>query len=70
MGSDYNVVCTTELVENSMWTIVRLEANNTGIEEVEKRDEGVEEIFDLQGRKVEKPKNGIYIVNGKKMIIK
>ena len=70
LGSDYNVVCTTELVENSMWTIVRLEANNTGIEEVEKRDEGVEEIFDLQGRKVEKPKNGIYIVNGKKMIIK
>ena len=27
-------------------------------------------IYDLQGRKVENPSNGIYIVNGKKLIIK
>jgi len=27
-------------------------------------------IYDLQGRKVEKPKNGLYIVNGKKVVIK
>jgi hypothetical protein len=27
-------------------------------------------IYDLQGRKVEKPKKGLYIVNGKKVVIK
>ena len=27
-------------------------------------------IYDLQGRQVENPTKGIYIVNGKKMIVK
>lgn len=27
-------------------------------------------LFDLQGRKVEKPQHGIYIQNGKKVIVK
>ena len=27
-------------------------------------------VYDLQGRKVENPKNGLYIVNGKKVVIK
>ena len=28
------------------------------------------DVFDLQGRKVEDPKNGLYIVNGRKVVIK
>ncbi len=32
--------------------------------------EGEEAIFDLQGRRVAKPVNGLYIVNGKKIVIK
>ena len=27
-------------------------------------------VYDLQGRKVENPKKGLYIVNGKKVVIK
>ena len=70
LNSDYNVVCTTELVEKSMWTVVRVEANNTAIDEVECENNGEEVIFDLTGRrldKVEKP--GIYIINGKKVLV-
>lgn len=43
----------------------------TGIGEVRSQMEEVREgIFDLSGRRVENPTKGIYIVNGKKVIIK
>ena len=51
--------------------------STTGIEEVkdesgkvEGEGEKVEAIYDLTGRKVEKPTRGIYIINGKKQFIK
>ena len=40
----------------------------TGVEEVE--TEEVKAIYDLQGRKVVNPKEGLYIVDGKKVFIK
>ena len=40
----------------------------TGIVEMEKTD--VTTYYDLQGRKVERPTTGIYIINGKKTVIK
>ena len=43
--------------------------NVTGINEV-KSEKTVEGIFDLQGRKVITPSKGLYIVNGKKVVIK
>ena len=43
--------------------------NATGINEV-KSEKTVEGIFDLQGRKVVTPSKGLYIVNGKKVVIK
>jgi hypothetical protein len=70
LNSDYNVVCTTELVDKSMWTIVRVKENNTGVEEVGTKDEEVKTIYDLQGRKIENPTKGIYIINGKKVLVK
>jgi hypothetical protein len=70
LNSDYNVVCTTELVDNSMWTVVRVEENNTGVEEVATGNEEVKTIYDLQGRKIENPTKGIYIINGKKVLVK
>ncbi|MBO5865109.1 MAG: hypothetical protein J6Q73_03555 [Bacteroidaceae bacterium] len=43
---------------------------STGIEEVKTESGNVKGFYDLQGRKVENPANGIYIVNGKKVLIK
>ena len=42
----------------------------TGIESLEAADVLSNEVFDLQGRRVGKAVKGLYIVNGKKMIIK
>lgn len=42
----------------------------TGINEVKNEKETVNGIFDLQGRKVVTPSKGLYIVNGKKVVIK
>ena len=42
----------------------------TGISEVKGEDGKVKTVYDLQGRKVENPAKGIYIVNGKKVLVK
>ena len=42
----------------------------TGISEVKSESEKVKAIYDLQGRKVENPNKGIYIIDGKKVFIK
>ena len=43
----------------------------TGISAIEKmRNEGNETFFDLQGRKVAQPAKGLYIVNGRKVVVK
>ncbi|MBO5664758.1 MAG: hypothetical protein J6S03_00995, partial [Bacteroidaceae bacterium] len=42
----------------------------TGIEEVKGENGEVKTIYDLQGRKVEVPNKGLYIINGKKVLIK
>ena len=58
-----------------------VEMDFTGIDEVKaengtngRRPEGlkakVKTVYDLQGRKVENPTNGVYIINGKKVVIK
>ena len=42
----------------------------TGINELNGENEKVKTIYDLQGRKVENPTKGIYIIDGKKVLIK
>ena len=42
----------------------------TGIEEVKGENGEVKTIYDLQGRRVEVPNKGLYIINGKKVLIK
>ena len=45
--------------------------DETGVNEVRgKRSEGRGEVYDLQGRKVLKPTQGLYIVNGKRVAVK
>ena len=54
-----------------MWTIVRVEANNTGIEEVKGENGNAKTVYDLTGRTIQEiTKPGIYIVNGKKVLVK
>ncbi len=45
-------------------------ADDTGINDVKDESSNVRTVYDLQGRKVDNPTNGIYIVNGKKVLVK
>ncbi len=42
----------------------------TGITEIKAGDDADSEIFDLFGRKLDKPRKGINIINGKKVVVK
>ena len=42
----------------------------TGVSELKTENGNVKIMYDLQGRKVEKPTEGIYIINGKKMLVR
>ena len=47
-----------------------IDGEATGIAEVRgKMEDGRGEVYDLQGRKIQNPRKGLYIVNGKKVII-
>ena len=47
-----------------------VEMDFTGIDKVKAENGKVKTVYDLQGRKVENPTNGVYIINGKKVVIK
>ena len=46
------------------------EGETTGVNEVRSQLDEVRECYDLQGRRVAQPTKGLYIVNGKKVVIK
>ena len=50
-------------------TLFRLDGT-TGIGEVKGEDGKVKTVYDLQGRKVEVPSKGLYIIDGKKVLVK
>ncbi|MBR3615882.1 MAG: hypothetical protein IKL56_04575 [Bacteroidaceae bacterium] len=47
-----------------------LVSDETGINELKGENGNVKTIYDLQGRKVDNPTKGIYIINGKKVLVK
>lgn len=49
---------------------IALDDETTGIADVKAVKEDAEGMFDLQGRKIAKPTKGLYIVNGKKIVVK
>lgn len=49
---------------------IALDDETTGIADVKAVKEDAEGMFDLQGRKIAKPTKGLYIVNGKKVVVK
>lgn len=51
-------------------TLKYIVKNDTSIEEVQTENVKVKGIYDLTGRKVDAPTKGIYIINGKKTLVK
>ena len=49
--------------------IIEIDGETTGISLVENGKRDIENVFDLQGRRVSKPSKGMYIVNGKKVVM-
>lgn len=58
------------VAKNIAITVTYTQGNNTGIDNVQGENVEVKGIYDLQGRKVENPVKGIYIVDGKKMLVR
>ncbi|MBR3977230.1 MAG: DUF4091 domain-containing protein [Bacteroidaceae bacterium] len=52
--------------------LFRIDAVNTttGIEELKSENSKVEGVYDLQGRKIGNPTKGVYIIDGKKVLVK
>lgn len=55
----------------SVWTLEKSNVKvETGIDEVKGANKEIKGTFDLTGRKVDCPTKGIYIINGKKVLVK
>ncbi|MBO5865563.1 MAG: M60 family metallopeptidase [Bacteroidaceae bacterium] len=68
--TSYDVVAGNKLVSAAAWGIIAVEMNNTAVEELEREGEKAGGIYDLQGRRVAEPVKGIYIIDGKKVLVK
>ena len=51
-------------------TVAFSEGGTTGISEIENSKSKIENYFNLNGQRVSKPTKGLYIVNGKKVVLK
>lgn len=64
-------VMSNALYPNLLLTTERVSVDKAGIDEVESgRIESPVGIYDLQGRRVSNPAHGIYIINGRKVLVK
>jgi hypothetical protein len=52
------------------YTYINIKPATTGINNVTTTENTKKEVFDLQGRRVLNPTKGVYIVNGKKVVLK
>lgn len=68
--NEYKLVGSTTLLDAATWGVRCVEQNNTAVEEIETESGKAGEIYDLQGRKVENPGKGVYIIDGKKVLVK
>ena len=51
-------------------SVFSLDDNTTGIKTIDNSQLTIDNVYDLQGRRVAQPTKGLYIVNGKKVVIK
>ena len=72
-ANSYYPYCDAPFSAAELWVLEEV-GDATGIDEVFNEGKGengnVKAIYDLQGRKVDTPTKGLYIINGKKVIIK
>lgn len=68
--SDTNFSGTFSNYGGQIIDVILVVTAETGINELKGENEKVKTIYDLQGRKVENPTKGIYIIDGKKVLVK
>ena len=68
-ANSYYPYCDAPFSAAELWILEEVE-NTTGIGELKGESGKVKAIYDLQGRKVETPSKGIYIIDGKKVLVK
>ena len=68
-ANSYYPYCDASFSLAELWVLEEV-GNTTGVENVKAESGKVEDIYDLQGRKVDTPSKGLYIINGKKVLIK
>ena len=68
-ANSYYPYCDAPFSAAELWVLEEVE-NTTGIGELKGESGKVKAIYDLQGRKVETPSKGIYIIDGKKVLVK
>ena len=71
-SGSFDAYSATEGYTGNFSNLFRIDVINvdTAVDEVKGDDVNVQAIYDLQGRRVEKPAKGIYIINGKKLLLK
>ena len=57
-------------VKSRNFVLIAIFTDVTGLDDVKSEIGKVKIIYDLNGRAVENPTNGIYVVNGKKIRVK
>lgn len=70
---EYKAVLVNPTVEGASLSVSKLSLNfgkPTGISSVVAEEDGKQVVYDLGGRRVLQPTSGLYIVNGKKVLIK
>jgi len=56
---------------NEQGTLRAIVGGSTGIKDIRSKEEKIKDVvYDLQGRRVDNPSKGMYIINGKKVVIK
>ena len=68
-ANSYYPYCDAPFSAAELWVLEEV-GTTTGIDELKGENGKVKGIYDLQGRKVETPNKGIYIINGKKIFVK
>ena len=69
VGGTLYPFCDAPASAAATWVLEEV-VSDTGIGEVKGESGNVKAIYDLQGRKVDNPTKGIYIINGKKVVVK